>query len=139
MGQAQRQFVELRRNALACAAALATVNVLRERLGENASTWGIHAAPAAPGGVFAHGERCAGKGLLIGIELVKDQQSRRLLTREEVKEIFGSLLAHGLLVMPSGSTLRINPPLTLTRELADAGCDILEEVLVGAPVPAGNA
>jgi 4-aminobutyrate aminotransferase-like enzyme len=34
--------------------------------------------------------------------------------------------------MPSGSSLRINPPLTLSRELADVGCDILEEVLVGA-------
>jgi 4-aminobutyrate aminotransferase-like enzyme len=32
--------------------------------------------------------------------------------------------------MPSGSALRVNPPLTLTRELADAGCDILEDILV---------
>jgi 4-aminobutyrate aminotransferase-like enzyme len=30
--------------------------------------------------------------------------------------------------------LRINPPLTLTRELADAGCDILEDALIGARV-----
>jgi 4-aminobutyrate aminotransferase-like enzyme len=37
--------------------------------------------------------------------------------------------------MPSGSSLRINPPLSLTRELADAGCDILEEILVAASVP----
>jgi len=129
-------------NALACAAALATVNVLRdERLGENAEHVGeymlrrlrrlVERSPMV--------SDVRGKGLLIGIELVRDQQTGRLLRREEVKEIFGSLLAHGLLVMPSGSTLRINPPLTLTRELADAGCDILEEVLVGAPVPAGNA
>jgi 4-aminobutyrate aminotransferase-like enzyme len=41
--------------------------------------------------------------------------------------------------MPSGSSLRINPPLTLTRELADAGCDILEEVLVGSRVGAAGS
>jgi 4-aminobutyrate aminotransferase-like enzyme len=40
--------------------------------------------------------------------------------------------------MPSGSALRINPPLTLTPELADAGCEILEEVLVGKYATVGK-
>jgi len=73
-----------------------------------------------------------GKGLLIGIELVRGPGSKQPLEREEVKTIFQQLLSAGLLVMPSSSSLRINPPLTLTRELADAGCEILEETLVGA-------
>jgi 4-aminobutyrate aminotransferase-like enzyme len=72
-----------------------------------------------------------GKGLLIGVELARDGES---LAREEMREIFLRLLAEGLLVMPSGSALRINPPLTLSRELADVGCDIIERVLVGAGV-----
>jgi 4-aminobutyrate aminotransferase-like enzyme len=69
-----------------------------------------------------------GKGLLIGVELALEDG--RPLSREQLKDIFQKLLARGLLVMPSGSALRVNPPLTLTRELADAGCDILEDVLV---------
>jgi 4-aminobutyrate aminotransferase-like enzyme len=77
-----------------------------------------------------------GKGLLIGIELVRDQQSGEPLSRDEVRGIFQQLLARGLLVMPSGSSLRINPPLTLTHELADAGCEVLEEVLVNARIGA---
>jgi 4-aminobutyrate aminotransferase-like enzyme len=122
-------------NALACAAALATLRVLREeRLGENAAEVGAHMlrrlhrlVEQSP--VVGH---VHGNGLLLGIELVRDQNTKEPLAREEVKEIFLSLLARGLLVMPSGSSLRINPPLTLTRELADTGCDILEETLVAA-------
>ena len=122
-------------NALACAAALATVRVLRdERLGDNAVEVGtrmlrrlrrlVERSPIV-GDV-------RGKGLLIGIELVSDQGSCQPLPREAVREIFLALLSRGLLVMPSGSSLRINPPLTLTPELADTGCDILEETLVAA-------
>ena len=124
-------------NALACAAALATVQVLRhQKLGENATEVGDHMlrrlrrlVERSPLVGHVHG-----KGLLIGIELVRDQESRRPLSREEVRDIFLSLLSRGLLVMPSGSSLRINPSLTLTRELADVGCDILEETLVGSQV-----
>jgi len=79
-----------------------------------------------------------GKGLLIGIELVREPGSREPLTRDEVEAVFLQLLGRGLLLMPSGSSLRINPPLTLTRELADAGCEIIEEVLVGVDAGVGS-
>lgn len=129
-------------NALACAAAAATLQVLLdERLGDNAAEVGsymlrrlrrlVERSPIV--------SEVRGKGLLLGIELVRDQESRQPLSREEMRGIFSSLLARGLLVMPSGSSLRINPPLTLTRELADAGCDILEETLVAAEAVAGRA
>ena len=128
-------------NALACAAALATVRVLRdERLGENAAEVGgamlrrlrrlVERSPIV--------SDVRGKGLLLGIELVRDQNTRAPMTRDQMRVIFGALLSRGLLVMPSGSSLRINPPLTLTRQMADAGCEILEEVLVGAHVVAGS-
>lgn len=127
-------------NALACAAALATVRTLRdERLGENSSEVGSYMlrrlrrlVERSP--VVAD---VRGRGLLIGIELVRDLGSGEPLDRESVRQIFLRLLSRGLLVMPSGSSLRINPPLTLTRELADAGCEILEEVLVGVPERVG--
>jgi 4-aminobutyrate aminotransferase-like enzyme len=120
-------------NALACAAALATVQVLRdERLGENAAEVGMHMLRRLKRLVEKSpivGD-VRGKGLLIGIELVREPGSKQPLERDEVRVIFQDLLARGLLVMPSGSSLRINPPLTLSRDLADAGCDILEESLV---------
>ncbi len=122
-------------NALACAAALATVRTLRDqRLGENAAEVGAHMLRRLRRLVETSPlvSDVRGKGLLIGIELAGEGGAP--LAREELREIFLALLNRGLLVMPSGSSLRINPPLTLTRELADAGCDILEEVLVGADV-----
>lgn len=123
-------------NALACAAALATVRALRhERLGDNADQVGramlrrlrrlVETSPIV-GDV-------RGKGLLIGIELVRDQDANEPLTRDEVRAVFQALLSRGLLVMPSGSSLRINPPLSLSAELAETGCEILEQTLVEAP------
>jgi 4-aminobutyrate aminotransferase / (S)-3-amino-2-methylpropionate transaminase / 5-aminovalerate transaminase len=126
-------------NALACAAAAATIEVLRdENLGEHAAELGVSMLRRLKRLV----ERSPlvadvrGKGLLIGIELAKDG---RALSRPELREIFEQLLSRGLLVMPSGTSLRINPPLVVTQEQADAGCAILEEVLIGAGVSAGRA
>ncbi|MGH2443451.1 MAG: aspartate aminotransferase family protein [Chloroflexota bacterium] len=128
-------------NALACAAALATVSVLRdERLGENADEIGGYMLQRLQR-LMASSPQVVdvrGLGLLIGIELA-DPDTGNPLARESMREIFSQLLARGLLCMPSGSALRINPPLVLTRELADAGCDILEDVLAPSPVGASNA
>lgn len=123
-------------NALACAAANATVSILRdERLGDNAVEVGGHMLRRLRRLVEQSSlvADVRGKGLLIGIELAH-AETRQPLTREELREVFLQILQRGLLVMPSGSSLRINPPLCLTRELADAGCEILEEVLVQARV-----
>lgn len=123
-------------NALACAAALATVTILRDRrLGENAVEVGEGMIRRLRR-LVEHSPLVAdvrGRGLLIGIELVRPG-TREALARPEVRAIFLQLLERGLLVMPSGSSLRINPPLVLTPDLADAGCRILEEVLVDAAV-----
>jgi 4-aminobutyrate aminotransferase / (S)-3-amino-2-methylpropionate transaminase / 5-aminovalerate transaminase len=125
-------------NALACAAALATVTTLREeRLGENAARVGAamldrlsQSLANSPLVADVHG-----KGLLIGIDLVRDRAGEEPMTREEMRGIFQSLLGRGLLVMPSGSALRINPPLSITQALADEGCSIIEDVLIGSRIP----
>lgn len=122
-------------NALACAAAEATLRVLRdERLDAHAAALGrfmlerLHEiAERAP---IAGDVR--GRGLLLGIELVRDRRSKEPLSREEMRAIFTRLLAQGLLVMPSGSALRINPPLILSYEVASSGLRILERVLSDA-------
>ncbi|GBF08816.1 class-III aminotransferase [Aeropyrum pernix] len=70
-----------------------------------------------------------GKGLMIGVELVKDEN-----TREPHKEALAWVLdrsfKRGLLVIGAGvSAVRIAPPLTIEEELFDRGLEILVEVL----------
>jgi 4-aminobutyrate aminotransferase/4-aminobutyrate aminotransferase/(S)-3-amino-2-methylpropionate transaminase len=119
-------------NALACAAALATLRVLKqERLGQHAREVGnlmltrLHEIAAASPII---GE-VRGIGLLLGIELVTSMVSRDPLPREKMRDIFADLLSNGVLVMPSGSALRVNPPLVISEGEAMAGLDVIERVL----------
>ena len=60
-----------------------------------------------------------GRGLMIGIEIVKDKKSKRFGI-EEQKKIICSAEKDGLLMLPAGkSVVRMSPPLTLTKEQAD--------------------
>ncbi len=120
-------------NALACAAALATLRVLREeRLGDHARDLGEYMLER----LSAMAERAPiigdvrGMGLLLGVELVSNRDSKAGPSRDQMRAIFCDLLGHGLLVMPSGSALRINPPLVITHAQAEAGLDIIEETLL---------
>jgi 4-aminobutyrate aminotransferase/4-aminobutyrate aminotransferase/(S)-3-amino-2-methylpropionate transaminase len=122
-------------NALACAAALATIGVLREeRLDRHAAELGtfmLEELRRVTRDLPLVGE-VRGKGLLLGIELVRYQAGRTPLAREEMRRLFTALLGEGLLVMPSGSALRINPPLVITHEQAASGIEILGRVLARA-------
>ncbi len=69
-----------------------------------------------------------GKGLLIGVDLVRDRKSREMLGRSITEAIFKEALKRGLLVMGYFPRMRINPPLVITREQAAAGAEILDEV-----------
>jgi 4-aminobutyrate aminotransferase-like enzyme len=69
-----------------------------------------------------------GRGLMIGIDLVRDRKSREILGRSVTETIFTESLKRGLLVMGYFPRMRINPPLVVTREQAEAGAEILDEV-----------
>lgn len=69
-----------------------------------------------------------GRGLLIGIDLVRDRKTREMLGRSVTETIFHEALRRGLLVMGYFPRMRINPPLVITREQADTGISILDEV-----------
>lgn len=69
-----------------------------------------------------------GLGLLIGLDLVKDRRSKAELNRRVTELIFREALKRGLLLMGYMPRVRINPPLTISRELADTGLAILDEV-----------
>jgi len=69
-----------------------------------------------------------GRGLLIGIDLVRDLKTRELLSRRVTETIFLEALKRGLVTMSYFPRMRINPPLVITEEQALAGADILDEV-----------
>jgi alanine-glyoxylate transaminase/(R)-3-amino-2-methylpropionate-pyruvate transaminase len=72
-----------------------------------------------------------GMGLMLGVELVRDRTSKEPAAQEaaDVVELCkerGLLLGKGGLY---GNTLRIKPPMCLTRDDADFLADCLDEVL----------
>jgi len=69
-----------------------------------------------------------GRGLMLGLELVKDRESKEPLDKKVTEVIFRESLKRGLLAMNYAPHFRINPPLTLTREEAEEGVAILDEV-----------
>jgi len=78
-----------------------------------------------------------GYGLMIGIEVVEDRETREPLSPAKCGEIAGKLLNSGVIMTPCGrygNVFRFMPPLTITQELAykasDIMIDIFEEVLI---------
>ena len=69
-----------------------------------------------------------GRGLLIGLDLVRDRRSRRELSRKVMELIFTESLKRGLLLMGYFPRVRINPPLVITEDQAEVGLAILDEV-----------
>ena len=76
-----------------------------------------------------------GRGLMIGIELVRDRQTKERATTERdrlVRECFN----RGLLVLGAGrNAIRLSPPLVLTKEQADTAVRILDEALAAVATP----
>ena len=118
-------------NPMAGAAILASVTVIEEeRLVENAET----------GGAFMlrrfreMQERypfigdVRGRGLLIGVELVKDRATKEPLARETCVRLFHECLKRGLVSMVYSPFFRVNPPLTIDEGTADNALAILDEV-----------
>lgn len=118
-------------NPLASTAALATVQtILDESLVENSLQVGDHML----NGLRALQEKYAfigdvrGRGLLIGVELVKDRKTKEPLEKAVTKQLFLETLKRGLISMNYKANFRINPPLVLSRAEADEGLAILDEV-----------
>jgi diaminobutyrate-2-oxoglutarate transaminase len=72
-----------------------------------------------------------GRGLLIGIELVKDKNTKEPYA-EMVKKVQVRCYKRGLLIWTAGhygNVIRLLPPLVITEELLHKGLDILIEVI----------
>ena len=70
-----------------------------------------------------------GKGLLLGIELVKDRVTKEPLDREVTRALYQECLRRGLVAMTYSPSIRINPPLIIREDQALAGLAILDEAL----------
>ncbi len=71
-----------------------------------------------------------GRGLMIGIEIVKDQKSRQPVgaMRDRIVEL---AFERGLLILGCGETsIRLCPPLIVNQHEADIALDVLEECIV---------
>jgi 4-aminobutyrate aminotransferase len=122
-------------NPVCCAAALATISLLEEGLVENAARMGAHLRERMrdwPTRFPCVGE-VRGLGLMIGIEFVRDQATRE--RAPEIRdEIVNRAFERGLLVLGAGeNSLRLCPPLVVTRDQCDFAIDTLEECLKAAP------
>ena len=69
-----------------------------------------------------------GRGLLIGVELVKDRKTKEPLDKQVCVRLFQECLKRGLISMVYNPHFRINPALTLDRETAETALGILDEV-----------
>ena len=69
-----------------------------------------------------------GRGLLIGMDLVRDRKSKAMLNRRITETIFKQALKRGLVSMSYFPRVRINPPLVITEQQAEAGAAIIDEV-----------
>src|SRR5947207_8752263 len=118
-------------NPVACAAALATIKLLRDELVKNAADVGAHLMKglAALAGTHPLIGDVRGRGLMVGVELVRDRHTKERAI-EERDAVVTAAFARGLLVLGAGkNAVRFSPPLVLTREQADTAVRIFEEAL----------
>jgi 4-aminobutyrate aminotransferase len=70
-----------------------------------------------------------GRGLMIGVELVRDRQTKERATTERDR-VVQEMFARGVLMLGAGrNALRFAPPLVITRDQADTIVKIFDEVL----------
>ncbi|HDI74460.1 MAG: acetyl ornithine aminotransferase family protein [Thermoprotei archaeon] len=119
-------------NPVSCAAANAVIDVIKEekllsratRLGEKILKFfeDLKTECKLIGDV-------RGKGLMIGIELVKDRKSKEP-AKEELQKILRDCFKNGVLAIGAGiSTLRLAPPLTIPEDLLDRGLEIIASII----------
>jgi 4-aminobutyrate aminotransferase len=118
-------------NPVACAAANATIKLLKEQLIANAAAVGEH---------FMGGMRelqrkhdiigdVRGKGLMIGVELVRNRQTKERAI-DERNALVQAMFRRGVLILGAGkNAVRLAPPLVLTKAQADSVLVVMDDAL----------
>ena len=119
-------------NPVACAAALETLRLVQNGLMRNAADVGEFLLAKLRDLAHRHpliGD-VRGQGLMIGIELVRDRQTKERAPAERDALVMAAF-RRGLLVLAAGAnTLRLSPPLVVTRDQAEVAVSILNDALL---------
>ncbi len=119
-------------NPVCIAAALATLDVIeRENLLRNSAEVGNHMLKRMADWPKKHAmvADVRGRGLMLGVEIVKDKATKEYggPERDRIVEL---AFERGLLLLGCGpSTIRIAPPLVVTKDEADVAVDVMEECI----------
>jgi 4-aminobutyrate aminotransferase-like enzyme len=118
-------------NPMACAAALASIQVIEE---ENLLEHARHLGEVAMRVMTPWLERhpivgdVRAKGCLMGVELVKDRAAKTPFP-EAGKLVYQKAFRQGLAWIPAGHILRMSPPIVMTEETLVKGLNMIEEAI----------
>lgn len=118
-------------NPIACAASLATIDLIQKGLMKNAQDVGEYTLEALAEIMTRHpaiGD-VRGIGLMIGVEFVLNRETKEpaIQLRDEIVEL---AFERGLLTLGCGlSTIRLSPPLSTTKSEIDEALTIFEEAI----------
>jgi 4-aminobutyrate aminotransferase len=126
-------------NPVSCAAANATIKLLREQLIANAATVGAHLVDGLRELQKKHtliGD-IRGMGLMIGVELVKDRTTKERAV-DERNAVVQAMFKRGILILGAGrNAIRLAPPLVLSKDQADSVLTALDASLTEIVQAAG--
>ncbi len=118
-------------NPVSTAAALATLKLLKEGIVENAATVGQHMLNRLRALMDTHpliGD-VRGRGLMIGVELVRDRKTKERAVTER-NRVVQEMFKRGVLSLGAGpNAVRFAPPLVLTKDQADTVVELFDESL----------
>jgi 4-aminobutyrate aminotransferase-like enzyme len=118
-------------NPMACAAALASIEVIEE---ENLLQRAAHLEQLAMRRMQRMKDEHSivgdvrGKGCLFGIELVKDKSTKEPFDKAG-ELVYQKAFAKGLAWIPAGHILRMSPPIVMEDEVLLKGLDIIDEAI----------
>ena len=118
-------------NPVSCAAANATITLLKDGLVANAATVGAHLLEGLRELQSKHSliGDVRGLGLMIGIELVRDRETKERAV-DQRNAFVQSMFRRGVLLLGAGkNAVRIAPPLVLTKSQADSLLRVMDEAL----------
>ena len=126
---------------LACAAAVATINAMRdEQMLEHARAMSEEVVRPRLEKIMANSAHVGdvrGAGMFWAIELVKDQETREPLapyggSSPEMNQIVAGIKAGGVLPFVNFNRIHVVPPLNISEDELKQGLDVLEDVITNA-------
>ncbi|MCO5185176.1 MAG: acetyl ornithine aminotransferase family protein [Anaerolineae bacterium] len=120
---------------VACAAALATLDVIEEEdllaRADETGAYILDRLTAMQQRYYTMGD-VRGRGLMIGVEFVKDRETKERYP-EMRHTVIQKAFEKGVLMLPCGAnTIRLTPALNIGRDLVDEGLDLFESALIEA-------